>query len=937
MEAGIRQFLEGVGERFPGDDLERTPERVADAWAEDLIRGYADDPDAALTYTEAPRARRDRARARRAVHLGVRAPPAAVLRQGARRLPSGAPSGRPEQGRALDRRLRAPAADPGAAHGADPGDAGAQAGAARRPGAARCRAHVHDAARDAQGGEPPGHGGGSGGLRRRRTAVARCWSCWGVPRDERPHGALGLLLAAVQAPPPAEIDAGFARLAAAAGQGTPLVRIGLDVGSKVTVSGSRPFRIVDPVTGRRSGGRGTTRRSPWSPKAAAAARWPACSACRWARSRARRRRRPRPRAWARSSPAAGARGLRPRPRRLARAPGCGGSARGPGRARRSPARGRGWRRAGSWRSRRRSGRGSRCAWWTRTGRRWPRPLARVAVVPEAGGSLQVEGKAYRGIVELRISPYGTVRAINWIERETLPARGRPGGAGARDLAAARGAEGPGGRGAHLPRGQPGAVRQGGLRPLRNAALPGLRGDQGRACALRPGRRRHAGRGAPVGGGTHRRALHRHLRRAHRGRGGHLRRPEGSLPEGRALPRGERRARAASRSRSRAWPQSPRIDATGTDVTREWAWLRAAGHPARHRRRRPSEREAHSRLDARSGGARGRFPPPPGPPKDVATFAEAAAAVAADLGWDERAQVLLLPGDAEALLRDAGPAVARCQERRTLAYLAWMEAVRPVPTETFGWDAPPDPARARLAPGADRRDLRRASPRGGSGGWGRGDAACASCAAGRADAGAGAGGRPLRLRAGGRALPVARLRLVPAIAFASTRTRPAAPTCWSCARPSRGSPTTARRWSTRWEVRKTRREIEEAMGKRVRVGTLRDLKVVRRGVSGRIVALEVVGSRGRAAVRGFDVRNLLDLRESLTAFEIQRDAEGRHRGRRSSTGRAGVTVWGCARWGPTAWRCAARATTRSSPITTPGRRFRAGHDGSVIGSRGAGAP
>ena len=54
MEAGIRLFLEGVGERFPGDDLERTPARVADAWAEDLAAGYAADPDAELTYTEAP-------------------------------------------------------------------------------------------------------------------------------------------------------------------------------------------------------------------------------------------------------------------------------------------------------------------------------------------------------------------------------------------------------------------------------------------------------------------------------------------------------------------------------------------------------------------------------------------------------------------------------------------------------------------------------------------------------------------------------------------------------------------------------------------------------------------------------------------------------------------------------------------------------------------
>ena len=29
MEEGIRLFLEGVGERFPGDDLDSSPARVA--------------------------------------------------------------------------------------------------------------------------------------------------------------------------------------------------------------------------------------------------------------------------------------------------------------------------------------------------------------------------------------------------------------------------------------------------------------------------------------------------------------------------------------------------------------------------------------------------------------------------------------------------------------------------------------------------------------------------------------------------------------------------------------------------------------------------------------------------------------------------------------------------------------------------------------------
>lgn len=54
MEEGIRRFLEAVGQRFDGDDLERTPARVAKAWYEDLLAGYGVDPDAELTWTAAP-------------------------------------------------------------------------------------------------------------------------------------------------------------------------------------------------------------------------------------------------------------------------------------------------------------------------------------------------------------------------------------------------------------------------------------------------------------------------------------------------------------------------------------------------------------------------------------------------------------------------------------------------------------------------------------------------------------------------------------------------------------------------------------------------------------------------------------------------------------------------------------------------------------------
>jgi GTP cyclohydrolase I len=54
MSEAVRLFLEAIGERFEGDDLERTPERVARAWTEDLVSGYSVDPTAELSWTTAP-------------------------------------------------------------------------------------------------------------------------------------------------------------------------------------------------------------------------------------------------------------------------------------------------------------------------------------------------------------------------------------------------------------------------------------------------------------------------------------------------------------------------------------------------------------------------------------------------------------------------------------------------------------------------------------------------------------------------------------------------------------------------------------------------------------------------------------------------------------------------------------------------------------------
>ena len=54
MTRAIQAFVDAIGERFDGDDMEKTAARVAKAWSEDLLAGYAVDPDEALTWGQAP-------------------------------------------------------------------------------------------------------------------------------------------------------------------------------------------------------------------------------------------------------------------------------------------------------------------------------------------------------------------------------------------------------------------------------------------------------------------------------------------------------------------------------------------------------------------------------------------------------------------------------------------------------------------------------------------------------------------------------------------------------------------------------------------------------------------------------------------------------------------------------------------------------------------
>ncbi|MDQ7006953.1 MAG: SpoIID/LytB domain-containing protein [Acidobacteriota bacterium] len=78
---------------------------------------------------------------------------------------------------------------------------------------------------------------------------------------------------------------------------------------------------------------------------------------------------------------------------------------------------------------------------------------------------------------------------------------------------------------------------------------------------------------------------------------------------------------------------------------------------------------------------------------------------------------------------------------------------------------------------------------------------------------------------------------------------------------------------RWEKSRSREELEKTLGKVAPVGRLLDLRILARGVSGRVAMIEVEGTGGTAQVEGFRIRRALDLPETLFSLEVQHDADG----------------------------------------------------------------
>ncbi len=78
---------------------------------------------------------------------------------------------------------------------------------------------------------------------------------------------------------------------------------------------------------------------------------------------------------------------------------------------------------------------------------------------------------------------------------------------------------------------------------------------------------------------------------------------------------------------------------------------------------------------------------------------------------------------------------------------------------------------------------------------------------------------------------------------------------------------------RWVVAKDRATLEARLAQIAPVGRIDDIVVTRRGPSGRVATLEIRGSAGTAVTPGFRAQRALDLQETQFAVEVQREPDG----------------------------------------------------------------
>lgn len=77
----------------------------------------------------------------------------------------------------------------------------------------------------------------------------------------------------------------------------------------------------------------------------------------------------------------------------------------------------------------------------------------------------------------------------------------------------------------------------------------------------------------------------------------------------------------------------------------------------------------------------------------------------------------------------------------------------------------------------------------------------------------------------------------------------------------------------WEVRASREKLEEMINEIVPVGKLRDLEIAKKGTSERVIELLVKGETEEFILRGLRIRDALELRETLFTMDKQFDSSG----------------------------------------------------------------
>jgi len=494
--------------------------------------------------------------------------------------------------------------------------------------------------------------------------------------------------------------------------------------------------------------------------------------------------------------------------------------------------------------------------------------ARAAVLPSAGQRIVVDGVELRGVVEVRISEFGKLRAVNWLGLEHYLMGVVPRELGPEiwpELEALKAQAVAARTYAWRNRGQfehegfdlcatPRCQVYGGAsaeHPLSDRAVAATRGE----VLSYAGRAIVAYYTATCGGHTE---------------DGSAIFPGESAPYLRGVPcRAEGEALRTLRGEIVGRTQPPRVDETGADATRDLALLEVAGvldaETAPLERVTPATLRVWTARLARLAG----LSEPSGPPGAAASLAEAATTIVTDVGWHERAQILLASDDLDAVLRDREAAARPERERRALAYLALVQALRPYADGAFRITEPPRAARiasvlARIGDTYQAFGLRSSVVAG----VGAHSVRFVS-EPGEIRVDVGTDPRLFSL-VGGRVVPAQRLELWPGDRVRYRSARNGAIDFLELSPPIKGTSDDRTAAVYSWEERRSRREVEAAIGERLAVGRLRGLEVVERGVSGRITKLRVVGSRGTAEVRGFDVRRLLGLRESLVVIEVSRD-------------------------------------------------------------------